>query len=164
MGKKMNVVPIWKRWLSYLYPIRLEETSSDTNERLEVILVKGSLQLCTDRAVYSYEYRYENFRKLFELFDFNRLKGDQVLILGLGLGSVIQLVNQYKPHANYTAIEIDDEVIYLAEKYVLNHLDNDIQIINTDGNTFLQITEQKFDLICMDIFIDDWIPQEFFDT
>ena len=150
-----------EKWLSYLYPIKIEEASSAINESLEIVLVKGSLQLCTDRAVYSYEYKYENFRKLFELFDFSRLNGDQVLLLGLGLGSVIQLINHHKSNIRYTAIEIDEEVIYLAEKYILKNLNDDIQIINTNGHSYMQITEEKFDMICMDIFIDDWIPDEF---
>lgn len=164
MGKQAKVIPQWKRWWSYLSPIKIDSIASDINNNLEIILVKGQLQLCTDKAVYSYEYKYENFRQLFDLMDFSKVKGKNVLLLGLGLGSVIQLINYHKKEMLYTAIELDDEVIHLAEKYILKPLDINVQIIQTNGYTYPWTTEEKFDLICMDIFIDDWIPNEFLST
>jgi spermidine synthase len=33
-------------------------------------------------------------------------------------------------------------------------------VITTDAYTFLSLTENMYDMICMDVFIDDAVPQE----
>ncbi len=161
MGKTVDHFPFWWRWWSYISPIRLDTSSSEINENLEVLLVRGNIQLCTEKAVYSYEHKYDNFKLIFDQLDFNKLSGKNILLLGLGLGSVVQLLDGYKKGLNYTAVELDEEVIFLAEKHILKHLEVDIQIVQSDGHTFPQVTSEKYDLICMDIFIDDWIPKDF---
>jgi len=155
------VVKSWQRWLSYIFPIRLETVNSEVSEYLEVQIVRGHIQLCTERAVYSYEKKYNNFRLLFDIIDFNKLKGDEVLILGLGLGSVIQLLEDKKDNLKYTAVELDEEVIRLAEQYIFREMDIDLEIICANGISYVHYTGKKYDLICMDIYIDDWIPEEF---
>ena len=50
--------PLWKRWLSYFKEVTLEETGSEYNEVLEVLLVQGRHQLATEDAIYSYDDKY----------------------------------------------------------------------------------------------------------
>lgn len=161
MGKTVAHIPFWNRWWSYIAPVRLDAIHSDVNEDLEVLLVRGNIQLCTKRAVYSYEHKYENFRLLFDRLDFKNFTGSEVLLLGLGLGSVLQLLDLKKKNLRYTAVELDEEVIFLAEEHILKHLDVDLEVVHSDGFIYTQTTGQKYDLVCMDIFIDDWIPDEF---
>ncbi|MEE9372056.1 MAG: methyltransferase [Saprospiraceae bacterium] len=161
MGKTVNHIPYWQRLWSYLSPVVLDSITSDINENLEVLLVRGHIQLCTQRAVYSYEHKYENFRLLFEKLDFAKFKGEKILLLGLGLGSIIQILDSIKKNLKYTAVELDEEVIYLAETHILKHLHVDLQVICNNAHHYVQVTEEKYDMICMDVFIDDWIPDEF---
>ena len=71
-----------------------------------------------------------------------------VLVLGLGLGSIpLMLEKNFGKKYNYTAVEIDESVIYLASKYALPKLESNIQIICADAFAYVRQTEQKLSLI-----------------
>ena len=59
---------------------------------------------------------------------------------------------------SYTGVEIDGTVLQLAQKYVLNDLKSPMSIHLTDAEIFVSMCREKFDLICMDVFIDDKVP------
>ena len=52
----------WQKLLSYIKPINIVQTSSDYNDYLELNLVNGRYQLCTEEAIYSYADKYDNFK------------------------------------------------------------------------------------------------------
>lgn len=151
--------PNYKILFSYVKDILIESTSSDYNEVLDLYLVNGQYQLCTEKAIYSYGDKYDNFAKVFEKINLEPIQN--VLVLGLGLASIPYILEKIhdKQYA-YTGVEIDDEVIYLASKYVLDELKSEIYVVNTDALSFLAIDDNKYDLICMDVFVDDVIPEE----
>lgn len=154
-------IPKWKKWLSYLMEIHLESSSSEHNEELHVSLSKGRLQLSTANAIYSYADKYENFYKTFEQIKLHD-KTKDALILGFGLGSIpFMLENKFAKNYNYTGVELDSEVVYLASKYVLSSLQSDVVIIETDAINYMHQCTQNYDLICIDIFVDDQIPKAF---
>lgn len=154
--------PKWKKWLSYLTPIKLEETESDHNEALIIFLDKGRYQLCTPNAIYSFEDLYQNFKQTFEHIAVANKKIETVLLLGLGLGSIPMLLEKkHQMVLNYTALEIDEEVLYLANKYCLSSLKSSFTCINADALAFIMMDEEVYDLIAMDIFIDAKIPSKF---
>jgi len=154
--------PLWKCLLSYFKDVHIESATSIFNDELNVLLVKGEYQLVTPEAIYSYGKRYDNFFKAFKQIDLNNENIDSVLLLGLGLGSIpLMLENHFKKNYRYTAVEIDDDIINLASKYVLNHLDSEITTICTDAIKFVQIDQNQYDLVAMDVFISDYIPSEF---
>jgi spermidine synthase len=151
--------PLYKKALSYLRDIHIESTGSDYNEVLDLYLVKGRYQLCTENAIYSYGDKYDNFANAFHQVDLSKVK--DVLVLGLGLASIPFILEKiHKKDFAYTGVEIDDEVVYLASKYVLDDLKSEVQIYNTDAYAFMSLNESKYDLICMDVFVDDKIPEE----
>ena len=154
--------PFWKRLLSYVYEFHIESIYSDINETLHISLSQGRYQLSTQNAIYSFGDLYSNYYLAFEQIDFDKHKIENVLILGFGLGSIpMMLENNFQQEFNYTGVEIDECVIYLAEKYVTNTLKSPINIFTADALTFVKICEQQFDLICVDIFLDDVIPEDF---
>jgi len=141
--------------------IHLESSSSEHNEELHISLSKGRLQLSTANAIYSYADKYKNFYKTFERINLNETIED-VLILGFGLGSIpFMLENKFDKKFKYTGVELDDEVIYLASKYVLADLQSDVLLIEADAINYMHQCTQAFDLICIDIFVDDKIPEVF---
>ncbi|MEZ5032750.1 MAG: methionine biosynthesis protein MetW [Saprospiraceae bacterium] len=158
-------IPRWKRWLSYLVELELEHLRTDMHESLTVSLVRGRIQLFADRAIYSFEDLYSNFAEAFHRIDLSRLPGSRVLVLGLGLGSVIQLLEeQHDFQGDYTAIEQDEAIIYLARKYTIDTINRPITTITGDAEPFLLSYQgSSFDLVLLDIFQDDHIP-EFFST
>ncbi|MBB4080466.1 SAM-dependent methyltransferase [Lewinella aquimaris] len=147
-------------WLSYLWEQRLETTASVYNDYLEVCVVHGRLQLVAEDAIYSFGDYYLNFRKLFEIFDFERLpERASVLVLGLGLGSIPELLEKYIGlEYSYVAVEIDAAIIELASKYSLPALDSPIEVVEADAFAFLQLDERRFDLICVDVFQNANVP------
>lgn len=154
--------PRWKKWLSYLVELHIESASSEYNPHLYVSLNRGRYQLCTANAVYSFEELYDNFFKAFQQINLEALPGKRVLLLGLGLGSIPQMLERFfHKNFDYTAIEVDESVAYLASKYILRELYSNIEVICTDAAAFVDQTQETFDLICMDIFLDDVVPSVF---
>ena len=159
----MTQIPLWKKWLSHVKDVHLESHESTINPSLHLALVKGRLQLSTDNAIYSFEDKYDNFYKAF-----NKIKKagkwtyHDVLILGFGLGSIPKMLeDNFKLQLNYTAVEIDDVIIDMVSDYVIPHLQSSIQMIHADAHQFMQVNDQDFDLICVDVFLDEIIPDQF---
>ena len=118
--------------------------------------------MLTENAIYSYDDLYDNFDQAFHEIDLSSKKIEETLILGLGLGSIPFLIEtKYKVSTNLTAVEIDEEIIRLACTYSLHRLKNPIDCICADAEIFLDATEEKYDLICMDVFDDEKIPAQF---
>lgn len=154
--------PVWKRWLSYLIEQHLESASSEHNPHLYVSLSRGRYQLCTANAIYSFEDRYDNYRRAFARIDLSELPGPNVLVLGFGLGSIpILLEHTFQHRFNFTGVEIDEAVIDLASRYALPQLDSPVQLVCADAMAYAQQAETVFDLVCMDVFLDDTIPAGF---
>jgi len=152
----------WKKWLSYFKEVHLESTSSIHNPELHVSLVEGRHQLSTENAIYSFDDKYDNFAQAFERVDWKKFNGENVLILGLGLASIPFILEEiYKLKLDFTCVEIDEQVIFLAEKYILKNLNSHFEIISTDASIFIDQCIQQYDLICMDIFENDFVPPQF---
>lgn len=156
----MPPIPPYRRWLSYLTEQVLETASSEHNEYLHVSLVSGRLQLVARDAIYSFGDYYLNFRKVFEQFDFERLPlRSDVLLLGLGLGSIPELLENYiGVEYRYVAVEIDPVIIELAADYSLPALESPIEVNEADALAFLRVDTRRYDLICVDVFQDADIP------
>jgi spermidine synthase len=71
------------------------------------------------------------------------------------------LEQYFKQNYSYTAVEIDEDIIYLASKYVINDLASEVSTICTDALHFVEIDTRKYDFIAMDVFVSDYIPEEF---
>lgn len=148
---------------SYLIDVLIERRTSTFDDDLFLILRRGKLQLCTANAVYSYEDRYYNFAGLFtDWMDLSELDGKKILILGLGLGSVPQLIENHDPgNWQFTAVEIDEAVCELAGTYSVPRISSTMEIVVADAAAFMALNTRSFDLICMDVFVDDKVPPIF---
>ncbi len=154
--------PFFKKFLSNFREVILEETGSKHNPLLLVLLYKGRYQLCTRDAIYSYEDKYDNFRTAFDQIQVGDKKINNVLLLGLGLGSIpFMLEKIYKLETDYVAIEIDEVICHLADKYVLSDLDSSVQIYPIDAMDYFNWYDHRFDMITMDIFQSAEVPHVF---
>ena len=152
-------IPRWRKWLSYLFERTLETVTDADGNDLSVILKNGRLMLVSNNAIYSYDDLYLNFKEAFLRMNKNLTENDNVLVLGLGLGSIpyiIEKILNQKPH--YTLVEIDEEVIYLASKYGLSRLTANFEIQAADASAFIYQNSETYDLVCMDVFNDDLVP------
>jgi spermidine synthase len=71
------------------------------------------------------------------------------------------LEKTFSKNYEYTAVELDESVIYLMSKYVLPELKSSIEVLQANALAYVQQTSERFDLIAMDIFQDDVVPAEF---
>jgi len=150
--------------LSYLKEVPIESISSEYNEELNIILKNGRYQLCTPRAIYSYEDKYDNFTEVFKTVNLDATNLTDILLLGFGLGSIpYMLEHKFGKRFSYTAVEIDEAVIHLASKYVIGELKSDIEIVQADAYNYAFLSSSKYDMICIDVFVDDKIPESFYE-
>lgn len=155
-------IPIWKKWLSYFKPQLLDSSSSELNPDLEVWLDRGRLQLISGVAIYSWDDLYRNFADAFTHLRIGERQISEVLLLGLGLGSVpFLLEKKHSVQANITAIELDEAVVDLAGKYALPRLKSYVEVVVADAEVFVAICEEQYDLVVMDIFEDEITPPQF---
>jgi len=154
--------PRWKNLLSYVTEMHIESAPSEYNPHLYVSLYRGRYQLATANAVYSFEDLYANFSLSFEQIDLDALPIQRVLVLGFGLGSIpLILEKTFQKNYEYVVVEIDESVLYLANKYALPELQSPIELICADAFPYVMQCQEKFDMIAMDVFLDDVIPSQF---
>lgn len=139
--------------------IPVGEFRSEYNPQLRVLLHRGRFKLVTLGAIYSFSDLYSNFRMSFERLDWKKLNIQSCLVLGLGLGSIPDmLTTRFKRKIKFTAVEIDELVIQLANEYVLKPKQIEIQTFTSDAASFLEWHNAKYDMICSDVFSGDRIP------
>lgn len=161
MGNVSPSPSFWQTILSYITEVRVEETQSEYHSILAVNLRQGRYQLCCEKAIYSFDDKYDNFKLTFEQLKF-RNDWNRVLVLGLGLASVPYMLEKiFRKSYTYTAVELDEVVAQLAQKYTMSRMDSSLEIIIADAINFIEIDEQCYDMIIMDIFAEDIIPNKF---
>lgn len=151
-----------KNITSYLYPILIESKEGSVTPYLEVIKSNGKFILNSENANYSFGGLHTIFDSLFKKIDIKQYDFKNVLILGMGAGSVVSLLqDKYSCDCQITAIERDEVVIEFAKKYFGIEKHNNVSIINEDAFEYVGSTDNKYDLIISDLFIDNDVPQIF---
>jgi len=154
--------PWWKRFLSNFTTFSIEKVDSQYSKTLEIIYSQGRYSLCTENAMYSYEDLYLNFRESFQQIELDKFNIKNVLLLGVGLCSVpIILEKIFQKKYSYCAVDIDPEIIRLAKKYGLPLLSSPIEMCCADAFEFVKKETVRYDLVIVDLFIDDVVPSEF---
>jgi spermidine synthase len=155
-------IAFWKKLLSHFTDLVLEKKQSNYSDKLEIVLSRGRIALCTKNAMYSFEDLYLNFRTSFSKIDISGYRVEKVLVLGAGLLSVPYILEK-KYHKKFIckAVDIDPVVLEAARQYALPKLESEIELICADAIDFVPNEKEKFDLIIVDIFIDDKIPMVF---
>ena len=157
-----------QKLFSYLIPVNIYKKKSDVSQSLEVTWNNGQLVLDSKNTNYSYGSLQRILRKGLKYIGFERIKRfENVLVLGVAGGSVIKtLVEEVKFKGKITGVEIDKDIVAIAEKYFgLSKISN-LEIIIEDAFEFVLRTKDKYDLIIIDIFQDITMPnflfQDFF--
>ena len=149
-----------KKYLSYLYPIRIKKIKT-AYHTLELTWNNGKLMLDSGEANYSYGNLHQVFQLAFEQSKLTIQPTGHVLLLGLGGGSVIEILEkEYAFKGNITAIEIDAEVISLyKEVFSVNHT-SAVNTIKEDALDWVNNYKKgvQYDLIVCDLFIDLDVP------
>lgn len=85
-------------------------------------------------------------------------KLDNILMIGMGGGSTSWYLHKHIPDASVTAIELDAEMIRLAEKYFKMAPAKNLAIEEADGRLFLARAKTAYDIIMVDAYRGPFVP------
>lgn len=146
-------------------PHPVEQRKGRLTSFLEVVLDNGKLVLNTANVNYSYGSLHDIFYKTFQKLNIPEREIKNVLILGFGGGSIASLlIDTFHKNCAITGVEADEVVIELAKKHFNIERFKNLDIHKTDAYTFVAGCTQKFDLIAIDIFVEDETPEKFSDN
>lgn len=77
----------------------------------------------------------------------------QVLIVGLGGGSMVHFLRQHDPEVHVDAVEIDPTIVQVAQQYFAVRQGEQMNLITADGLEYLAETDRQYDVIFMDAFL-----------
>jgi spermidine synthase len=149
-----------KKLLSYVFEFPVANYTSEYSGTIEVTYHKGAYKLCTQNAIYSWGKYYTSFDAAFQKMGIYDKNLSKVLVLGYGLGSIATLLAKNEYVESLVGVDIDPVIIDIAYRYH-QKTKIDVELICEDANSFIKSTKQQFDLICIDLFIDDTVPDEF---
>lgn len=138
---------------------KLEISTSFYNPHLEVVLENGQKLLNAANVNYSFGTLHKAFFEVLDGKGFFNKSYDKILVLGLGAGSIPNIFNQNSNVNLIIGLEIDEEVIRLGKKYFDIDKIKNLQIIIDDAQKYVQYSLLKFDLITIDLFIEEEIPK-----
>ena len=150
---------------SYLIPIKILKKKSARSKTIEVTWANGELVLDSENTNYSYGSLQRILRYGLRNIGYQAiLDMDHILLLGVAGGSVVKtLVDEVEYKGKITGVEIDPDIIQIANEYFnLNEI-KQLEIIIDDAFEFVLKTKHKYDLIIIDIFEDTKMPNFLFE-
>jgi spermidine synthase len=156
---------MFKKILSYFYPITVYNKSSNISKSLEVTLYNGKTLLNTKNTNYSYGSLQTVLKKgLLTIGQSEISKMNSILVLGVAGGSVVKtLITDFNFTKSITGVELDPEIIEIANSYFdLDKVAN-FKCIIGDAAQFVATSKESFDLIIIDIFKDTEMPEFLFE-
>lgn len=124
----------YSRWL---YVNRISQTMDDAHARLQN----------SEERYFTYVYR------VADALD-TLAQGKKVLLLGLGGGSVATHLT--KKGYQVEVCELDERIVEVARKYF--HLDPSVRITVDDARHFLNVSDNKYDIVIFDTFKGEETP------
>jgi len=150
----------WRYLKSFFITEVWENISTEHNPTMQVVYEYGKIKLNAKSVNYSFGSLHVAFAETFTEYDIARRNYDKILILGLGAGSIPAILTSYGRNYHMTGVEIDPEAIRLAKKYFNLDYHTNLQIIIADAMQYVAETKEKYDMICVDLFIDYEIPTQ----
>lgn len=142
-------------------PQLVERRSSPHNPVLEVVRSGDRVELNAASVNYSFGTLHRMFAAAFERLRLAERRCERALLLGVGGGSVVALLRRL-PHAPRTivAVEIDPVVVELARTHFGLVPSADLEIVTADAAEFVSAPHAPFDLVVVDVFVNDEIPAQ----
>ena len=157
---------MFKKVLSYLIPINIHTVKSALSKSIEITWANGELVLDSENTNYSYGSLQRILRLGLKTIGFDKIsKMDRILVLGVAGGSVVKtLVDEINFEGKITGVEIDPEIIKVANHYFKLDEIQQLEIVIDDAFEFVLKTKEKYDLIIIDVFQDTTMPNFLYET
>lgn len=156
------VMEILFKLFSFFIPIT-RKVKSEYSGDLELTWIDGRKLLDASHANYSYGSLQRVLEFALRKIDLSAV--ENVLVLGLGGGSVIKSLRQvFDYQLVIVAVDIDPVIIEIAKKEFGVIPDYRTEIVCEDAVDYVGKDFPKFDLIIIDLFIGNKVPEKFFST
>lgn len=87
----------------------------------------------------------------------------EVLVIGLGGGSIPKFIHHYLPQMRTRVVEINPQVITIARSHFMLPPDDErLQVIEDDGAQYLQNRPASSELLILDVFDGQGVPPELY--
>jgi spermidine synthase len=130
------------------------------NKHIRVNDEFGMRKLLVNGSVQSGRYIQSLWKAAFKAFGISKnLKWNTILVLGVGGGTVIELLHSQFPSARITGVDIDPMIIDIAKKFFLTADHSYIHFIAVDAKKYIRKNSHRYDCIVIDIFIGNAVPE-----
>lgn len=155
-----------KKIMSYFIPIKIHNVKSAVSKSIEVTWANGELVMDSENTNYSYGSLQRILRLGLKTIGFDKVVAmEHILVLGVAGGSVIKtLVDEIKFKGKITGVEIDPNIIKIANQYFNLDQVEQLEVIIDDAFEFVLKTKEKYDLIIIDVFQDTTMPNFLYET
>jgi spermidine synthase len=149
----------WRYLKSFISEVVVEEGRSAISPGLQVWYAFGRKMLNTANVNYSFGRLDRVFRSAFHQLKIGERDIHDVLLLGLGAGNVPAILQEYDPGIRVVALEIDPEVLRLAEAHFGLVQGPKLEVILADAIDYVFGAQKSFDMVVVDLFVDDVVPE-----
>ena len=155
-----------KKIVSYFIPVKIHTIKSALSKTIEVTWANGELVIDSKNTNYSYGSLQRILRLGLKTIGFHKIQMmEHVLVLGVAGGSVIKtVVDEIEYKGKITGVEIDAEIIKIANDYFDLDKIEQLEIVIDDAFEFVLKTKDKYDLIIVDVFQDTFMPNFLFES
>ena len=136
----------------------LRRDTGSVNPYLELMLYQNRLQLATADALYSDGNNYRPVNATIRHLKSVMPEVKNVLALGTGLGSLVQIINSKGYQPQFTLVEYDKVVLQWALEFMHKDAAAKTEAVCMDANLFMARNSRKFDLVFIDIFNSRVVP------
>lgn len=125
---------------------------------LELLLYKNRFQLVTNDVLYSDGDKYlpaviacDYFKKYLPSFK-------NVLVLGTGMGSLVQVMARMGHTPGFTLVELDEKILEWALEFMPDNIAKNLDPICIDAGAYMAGNTRKFDFVFIDVFNNRTVP------
>jgi spermidine synthase len=148
----------WRYLRSFFIAEVIETSHSPHNAHLEVIYGHGRTAVNATHVNLSFGALDKVFREAFKAVRLPARKLDNVLLLGLGAGNVPAILAAQGRDCRIVGVEIDAEMIRLGRRYFGLDAHPRLEVVCADAVAYVRDCAERFDLVIVDLFIDEAVP------
>ncbi len=147
-----------------MYPLTVFRADTKHNTGIRVVLSGNTPELIINKALQSGAKLRFIWQKVFDFFGITKphTERTRVLVLGIGGGDVITLMQKRFPNADIDAVDIDETVITIARVYFGIHPTKHLKIVNTDAIMYAcksGTAKDRYEVIVSDLYKGFEIPE-----
>lgn len=146
--------------LSFLIPLKLYKAKTTMGTLIEVRELFGKKKMDLNgypQSGSNYQKYWRYVFRMIKLDKLNRLGSG--LVLGLGGGDLVKLLDLAQPNWDTTYVEIERQVIEIAIRFFGISETEKRKIVIQDAKLFMATNKHKYDLIIVDLYSGDEVPR-----